>query len=158
MRVCPHSRPIVKAARATQRRRWRVGLHLPRLYEALELGDRHLAEIDPAELLVGGLEGIGRRVIARVRRVDPAALRLAQALAVLGDDCELRHAAATAGLEMMDATRLATVLVRLEVLADDDPPRFIHPVLRDALEVSLGGDARDAAHRSTAHLLHADRA
>jgi tetratricopeptide (TPR) repeat protein len=59
---------------------------------------------------------------------------------------------------MKDATRLATVLVRLEVLADDDPPRFIHPVVRDALEVSLGGDARDAAHRSAAHLLHADRA
>ena len=133
-------------------------LYVAELLRALELNDRHLAEIDPAELLVSGLEGIGRRVIARVRRVDPAALRLAQALAVLGDGCELRHAAATAGLEMIDATRLATVLVRLEVLADDDPPRFIHPVVRDTLEVSLGGDARDAAHRSAAHLLHADRA
>ena len=59
---------------------------------------------------------------------------------------------------MTDATRQATVLVRLEVLADDDPPRFIHPVIRDALEVSLGSDARDAAHRSAACLLHADRA
>src|SRR5262249_44765914 len=96
--------------------------------------------------------------IARVRRVGPAALRLAQALAVLGDGCELRLAAATAGLEMTDVTRLATVLVRLEVLADDDPPRFIHPVVRDALELSLGGDARDAAHRSAARLLHAGRA
>ena len=133
-------------------------LYVTELLRALELNDRHLAEIDQAELLVGGLEGIGRRVIARVRRVDPAALRLAQALAVLGDGCELRHAAATAGLEMTDATRLATVLVRLEVLADDDPPRFIHPVVRDALEASLGGDARDAAHRSAARLLHADRA
>ena len=87
-------------------------LYVTELLRALELNDRHLAEIDPAKLLVGGLEGIGRRVIARVRRVDPAALRLAQALAVLGDGCELRHAAATAGLEMTDATRLATVLVR----------------------------------------------
>ena len=59
---------------------------------------------------------------------------------------------------MTDATGLATALVRLEVLADDDPPRFIHPVIRDALEMSLGGDARDAAHRSAARLLHADRA
>jgi DNA-binding CsgD family transcriptional regulator len=133
-------------------------LYVTELLRALDLNDRHLAEIDPAELLVGGLEGIGRRVIARVRRVDPAALRLAQALAVLGDGCELRHAATIAGLEMPDATRLATILVRLEVLADDDPPRFIHPVVRDALEVSLGGDARDAAHRTAARLLHADRA
>ena len=133
-------------------------LYVTELLRALELNDRHLTEIDRAELLVGGLEGIGRRVITRVRRVDPAALRLAQALAVLGDACELRHAAATAGLQMTDATRLATVLVRVEVLADDDPPRFIHPVIRDALEMSLGGDARDAVHRSAARLLHADRA
>jgi len=123
-------------------------LYVTELLRAVELNDRHLAELDPAELLVSGLEGIGRRVIARVRRLDPVALRLAQALAVLGDGCELRHAAATAGLEMIDATKLAAGLVRLEVLADDDPPRFIHPVVRDALEVSLGGDARDAAHRS----------
>ena len=133
-------------------------LYVTELLRALELDDARLAEIDPAELLVSGLKGIGRRVIARVRRVDPAALRFAQALAVLGDGCELRLAAATAGLEMTDATRLATVLVRVEVLADDDPPRFIHPVVRDALEVSLGGDARDAGHRSAARLLHADRA
>jgi hypothetical protein len=93
-----------------------------------------------------------------VRRVDPAALRLAQALAVLGDGCALRHAAATAGLQMTEATGLATALVRSEILADDDPPRFIHPVIRDALEMSLGRDARDAAHRSVARLLHAEQA
>ncbi|MCK1479698.1 AAA family ATPase [Bradyrhizobium sp. 197] len=131
-------------------------LYITELLRALALDDQHLT--GPAELLVGGIEGIGRRVIARVRRVDPAALRLAQALAVLGDGCELRHAAATAGLEMSEGTRLATVLVRLEVLADDDPPRFIHPVVRDALETSLGGGGRDAAHRSAARLLHAERA
>ena len=125
---------------------------------ALELNDPHLAELDPAELLVGGLDGIGRQVIARVRRLDPVALRLAQALAVLGDGCELRHAAAAGGLEMIDATRLAAGLVRLEVLANDDPPSFIHPVVRDAVEASLGGDERDAAHRSAARLLYADRA
>ena len=59
---------------------------------------------------------------------------------------------------MTDATRLAAGLVRLEVLAADDPPSFIHPVVRDALEASLAGDERDAAHRSAASLLHADRA
>ena len=59
---------------------------------------------------------------------------------------------------MTDATRLATLLVRSEVLADDDPPRFIHPVVREALEASLGGDERDAAHRSSARLLYANRA
>jgi DNA-binding CsgD family transcriptional regulator len=133
-------------------------LYVAELLRALELNDRDLAEINPAELLVGGLEGIGRRVILRVRRIDAAALCLAQASAVLGDGCELRHAAAIAGVEMVDAIRLASVLVRLEVLADDAPPRFIHPIIRHALEASLGSNERDAAHRSAARLLHADRA
>ena len=131
-------------------------LYVTDLLGALELDNGH--QFDPANLLVGGLEGIGLRVIARVRRVEPAALRLAQALAVLGVGCTLRHAAAMADVGMTEATRLATVLVRLEVLAEDDPPRFIHPVVRDALEMSLSGDARDAAHRSAARVLHADRA
>jgi DNA-binding CsgD family transcriptional regulator len=128
------------------------------LRAALEVNDAQLAEPNPAELLVGGLEGIGRRVIARVRRFDPAALRLAQALAVLGDGCKLRHAAAVGGLEVTNATRLAAGLVRVEVLANDDPPSFIHPVVRNAVEASLGGDERDAAHRLAARLLHADGA
>jgi len=85
-----------------------------------------------------------------VRRLDPAALGLAQALAVLGDDRKLRHAAATTGLDTIDATRLAASLVRLEVLAGDDPLRFIHPVIRGSLEASLPRDERDLAHRSAA--------
>jgi DNA-binding CsgD family transcriptional regulator len=132
-------------------------LYVTELLGALEL-DKDLAQIDAVDSLVSGLEGIGLRVIARVRRVEPAALRLAQALAVLGDGCELRHAAATAEVGMTEARRLATVLLQLEVLADDEPPRFIHPVVRNALEISLGGDGRDAAHRSAARVLHADRA
>jgi DNA-binding NarL/FixJ family response regulator len=133
-------------------------LYATELLRTLDVDGEHSARIDHTELPVGGLESIARGVIARIRRVDAAALCLAQALAVLGDGCELRHAAATAGLEMSDAIRLASLLVRAEVLAGDDPPRFIHPVVRDAVEMSLGGDARDAAHRSAARLLRADRA
>jgi DNA-binding CsgD family transcriptional regulator len=43
-------------------------------------------------------------------------------------------------------------------LSSDTPPRFIHPVVRDALEASMDSHTRDAAHRSAAHLLHADGA
>jgi len=133
-------------------------LYLTELLRAVEFDDRPPAELDPGELLAGGLEGIARRVVVRVRSLDPHAIDLARALAVLGDGGELRHAAAIAGVEMADAVRLAGGLVRLEVLATDDPPLFIHPVIRDALEASLGGDGRDSAHRSAARLLHADGA
>lgn len=133
-------------------------LYLSELMRAITLDDRPAGTLDPAELLAGGNEGIARRVVARVRGLDPRALRLAQALAVLGDGCALRHAAAIAALEMVDATQLAAGLVRREVLAADHPPRFIHPVVRDALEASLSGDERDAAHRAAARLLHAEGA
>jgi DNA-binding CsgD family transcriptional regulator len=133
-------------------------LYLTELLRAVELDDRPLAARDPSVLPAAGREGVARRVLARVRALDPRALGLAQALAVLGDGCELRHAAAIAGVEMAQAIPLAAGLVRLELLAADDPPRFIHPIVRDAVEGSLASDGRDAAHRSAARVLHADGA
>ncbi|MBV8997770.1 MAG: AAA family ATPase [Solirubrobacterales bacterium] len=141
---------------------WRASagnpLYLTELVRGVEAERGAPEELELGALLAGGQEGIARRVLANVRGLDPRALGLAQALAVLGDGCELRHAAAIAGLEMPEAIALAAGLVRLEVLAGDDPPRFIHPVVRDAIEASLGTDERDRAHRDAARLLHADGA
>jgi len=97
-------------------------------------------------------------VIARVSSLGPGALGLAQALAVLGDGGELRHAAAIGGVSMAVAERLAGGLARAEVLAAGDRPRFVHPVIRDALEASLDSGGQDRAHRFAARLLHADAA
>ena len=60
-------------------------LYLAELLRAADRGGRPLAALEPAELLAGGLDGIARQVITRVRGLGPDALRLAQALAVLGD-------------------------------------------------------------------------
>ena len=60
-------------------------LYLTELLRAADRGGRPLAALEPAELLAGGLDGIARQVITRVRGLGPDALRLAQALAVLGD-------------------------------------------------------------------------
>jgi DNA-binding CsgD family transcriptional regulator len=133
-------------------------LYLTEIVRAARSGGRPPAELDPAELAAGGREGMARRVLAGVRGLHPRALPFAQALAVLGDGCELRHAAAIAGVDVSEAISLAAALARLEVLADDAPPRFVHPVVREAVEASLASDARDAQHRSAAGLLHSDRA
>ena len=92
---------------------------------------------------------------------------------MLGDGGELRHAAAIAGVPMADAARLAGGLTRAEVLAAEvqvaqvqaaavlaaaGRPRFVHPVIRDALEAVLDSGERDRAHRRAAGLLHADMA
>jgi len=133
-------------------------LYLAELLRAADLSGRPLAALEPAELLAGDLEGIARQVITRVTGLGPDALGLAQALAVLGDGCEPRHAAAVAGVPAAVAAPLAEGLVRAEVLAAADRPRFVHPVIRDALEASLDSDAKDRAHRHAARLLHADAA
>jgi DNA-binding CsgD family transcriptional regulator len=133
-------------------------LYLTELLRAAGRKGRPLAALDPGELLMGGLEGIARAVIARVQGLGPEAVGLAQALAVAGDGCELRHAAAIAGVELGSAVRLAEGLVRVEVLTGDDRPRFVHPVVREALDASLGSGERDRAHRCAARLLHADGA
>ena len=158
-------------------------LYLTELLRAAERGGRPLATLAPAELLAGGLDAIALQVITRVRGLGPDALRLAQALAVLGDGGELRHAAAIAGVPMAAAARLAGGLTRAEVLAAEasavevpaagvpragvpaagvpaagDRPRFVHPVIRDALETVLDSGERDRAHRDAARLLHADMA
>jgi tetratricopeptide (TPR) repeat protein len=133
-------------------------LYLAELLRAAGLSGRPLSALEPAELLAGGLEAIARQVITRVRSLGPGALGLAQALAVLGDGCELRHAAAIAGVTMAVAARLTGGLARTEVLAAGDEPRFVHPVVRDALEASLDSGGKDRAHRCAARLLHADGA
>jgi hypothetical protein len=132
-------------------------LYLTELLRAAARDGRPLTLLDPGDALAVGLEGITRRVIASARSLGDDALGLAQAIAVAGDGCQLRHAAAMAGVEMEAAALLAEGLVRAEVLAADDRPRFVHPVVRAALEASLGSAERDRAHRCAARLLHADR-
>ena len=123
---------------------------------ALEGGP--LATVDPGGLAVQGGEGLAVPVGARVRRLGPGALALAQALAVLGDGCQLRHAAAIAGLDTDRTAHLADGLVRAEVLTGDEPPRFLHPIVREAVEASLSAAERDGAHRAAARVLHEDGA
>jgi DNA-binding CsgD family transcriptional regulator len=131
-------------------------LYLAELLRAADRGGRPLAALAPAELLAGGLDGIARQVITRAQSLGPDALRLAQALAVLGDGGDLRHAAAIAEVTLAAAERLAGGLTRAEVLAAD--VRFVHPVIRDALEAVLDSGERDRAHRRAARLLHGDLA
>jgi DNA-binding CsgD family transcriptional regulator len=107
---------------------------------------------------LGGVDAVALQLGARLQGLDPAALRLAQALAILGDGCDLRHAAAVAEIAMDRATYLATELVRLDILGDDRPPRFIHPIVRHAVAQTLSGAEEDAAHRAAARVLHAEGA
>jgi len=120
---------------------------------------------DPCELRVledlvrvGAVDGVASQIRGRLQTLDPTALRLAQVLAILGEDSELRHAATMAGISMNQAIPVAAELVRVEVLGEDRPPRFLHPIVRHAVAHTMTGAEQDAAHRAAARALHADRA
>ncbi|HEY7007346.1 MAG TPA: AAA family ATPase, partial [Jatrophihabitantaceae bacterium] len=94
----------------------------------------------------------------RLRRLGPEAMRLARAVAVLGDGCALRHAATLAGQRPDDALRAAVTLVHVEVLAEAEPPRFVHPIVRQAVAASLDDADRARLHRAAAEVLYRELA
>ncbi len=106
----------------------------------------------------GGLDGIALQLGARLRGLNPNLLRLAQTIAILGDGCELHHAAAISQMQMNHAVSLAAELVRVDVFGGDRPPRFIHPIVQQAVAQTLSSAEQEAGHRAAARLLYRERA
>jgi hypothetical protein len=127
------------------------------LLRGLKRGDRPSADRVIEDVFSRGkLDGVALQLGARLRNLSPHALHLAQAIGILGDGCELRHAAAISQTQIDHAITLATELVRLDVLGDDRPPRFIHPIVQYAVLQTLSGAEHDAAHRRAAGVLYTE--
>jgi DNA-binding CsgD family transcriptional regulator len=95
---------------------------------------------------------ITRTVIARLRRLEPAALALARAVAVLGDRSQLTRVAALAGVTPVQAAEQHAVLARTGLL-EREALRFVHPMLLTAVHADLVGGERSLWHRRAARLL-----
>ena len=98
---------------------------------------------------------IARDVRRALARLDPDAVALASAVAVLGDDAPLDEAAALAGLEREAASEAADRLAGVRLLDDSRPLRFAHPLLREAARATLSAAEREREHRRAAALLAA---
>jgi DNA-binding CsgD family transcriptional regulator len=103
-------------------------------------------------------EGVTRIVRVRVGRLGPAAGRLSRAVAILGDDAPLRHAAHLAGLPVAEAARAAHELANVEILLDREPLRFVHPLVRHAIVGDIPASERGSRHLDAARLLYAEGA
>jgi AAA ATPase domain len=101
---------------------------------------------------------VERAVLARLGRLDEAALRLARAVAVLGEDIELRLAAALAELDIDVAAVAADALLTAGLFTDGRPLRFVHPLVRSAIYEQLAPGARAQAHAGAAPLLIGENA
>lgn len=112
--------------------------------------------IAPAREQVERVSGIwpasvARHVLRRIARVGAGAPALAGAMAVLGDGIRLRAAATLAGVH--DAGTLARSLLDMEILAEEEPFRFVHPIVRGAVYADLTPDQREDLHLRAAQLL-----
>jgi len=96
---------------------------------------------------------VERVVLARLGRLDHAARRLAQAVAILGEDSGLRLAARMAELDIDTAATAADALLTAELLAEARPLRFAHPLVRSAVYEQLAPGACARAHARAATLL-----
>jgi DNA-binding CsgD family transcriptional regulator/tetratricopeptide (TPR) repeat protein len=129
------------------------------LHELL-LALRHENGSDPDELARHARALVPNAVIrtlrVRVGRIGPHGVALARALAVLGDDTPLRLAAGLANLSIEDASTAADALAAVEILLAREPLRFVHPLVRHAIENDIPASELAGRHLEAARRLWAD--
>lgn len=92
-------------------------------------------------------------VLGRLASLPAAASELARALAILGDGCELRQVAELAGLGQQEARDAADALRGADLLGEEHPLRFVHPLVRSAVHAAIPVGARSREHERAALLL-----
>jgi DNA-binding SARP family transcriptional activator/tetratricopeptide (TPR) repeat protein len=100
-----------------------------------------------------GSRAISSLVLMRLRRMPPASTAVARAIAVLGDGAPLPAVAALAGLAEDEAAAVVAALARAEVLRDDYPLGFVHPLVADAVYRDLPPGQRQLQHERAAVIL-----
>jgi DNA-binding CsgD family transcriptional regulator len=100
---------------------------------------------------------VSQSVVLRLARLPVAARELARAAAVLGE-ADVRLAAALARLEADAAASAADELAAAGILQEGRPVRFVHPIVRAAVEADLPPGERASLHAAAARLLSDDGA
>jgi DNA-binding CsgD family transcriptional regulator len=115
------------------------------------------AGIEPtaaASSRVAGLapRAVSHSVVHRLSRLSASARALARAAAVLGE-VDLRLAAGLAGLDPGTAATAADELAAAGILDEGRPLRFVHPIVRAAVEADLPPGERAGLHAAAAGCL-----
>jgi DNA-binding NarL/FixJ family response regulator len=99
---------------------------------------------------------IARSIRGRLARLDPDAVDVARALAVLGDGASLHHVATLSRVSGERAGVMADQLAAAELLTATRPLAFAHPLVRSAVEDDIAPSARAQLHADAADRLAAD--
>ncbi|MGZ5342092.1 MAG: helix-turn-helix transcriptional regulator [Solirubrobacterales bacterium] len=100
-----------------------------------------------------GPRAASRSVLIRLARLDPDAVAVARATAVLGDGADLAAVAALAGIEPARAAEMSGVLAHAEILRHEAPLGFVHPLVRAAVYADLPPGERELRHQQAAEQL-----
>lgn len=125
-------------------------LLLHRLLRALQADSvrPHADQIDAVTDL--GSRAVSSLVLARLKQLPPAATAAARAIAVLGDGAELPAVAQLTGLSESAAADAIAPLVRAELIRDQYPLGFVHPVIGEAVHRDLPPGERQLFHERAA--------
>jgi DNA-binding CsgD family transcriptional regulator len=126
----------------------------------IELGreEAGAAELVPQAIERLGPQRIASAVLLRAGRLAGPATALARAVAILGEDAELRHAATLAGVGYEQALGAADALAAADVLRPGEPLRFRHPLIRTSIYEDIPAAQRSELHARAARLLGDDGA
>ncbi|WP_433013845.1 helix-turn-helix transcriptional regulator [Kribbella sp. CA-294648] len=114
---------------------------------------------DPAT--AAAVAGLGSSTVSRTMlgRLDPDALKLAGALAILGARADVWLAGSVAQLPDSTLAGAIDALVAANVVAAGaDQLSFVHPVIRESMRSALGPLEKAALHARAAEVLFTDRA
>ena len=100
-----------------------------------------------------GSRAISSLVLMRLARLPAASSVVATAVAVLGPGADLRTVAALAQISEAEAAYAAGALARAEILQEDYPLAFVHPLVADAVYHDLAAGQRQLHHSRAARLL-----
>jgi DNA-binding CsgD family transcriptional regulator len=128
-------------------------LFLRELLRALDAAGVVPSSAAGSEVQAVGPAAVSRFVLHRLATLGPPASELARAVAVLGDDSDLRLAVQVAGLRDDTARAAADDLVRADIFVRAARLGFVHPIVRAALYEDLAPGERQARHAAAAEAL-----
>jgi tetratricopeptide (TPR) repeat protein len=128
-------------------------LLLHELARAISAEGMAATEVNVPRLDELGARAFWRAVSVRLASLPPEAGRLAQAVAILGDDADPGQVAALADLDRQAASVAAGALARVDILGPQPPFVFVHPLIHGAVYEALTPLDRDAGHARAARLL-----
>ncbi len=104
-------------------------------------------------VLAVGSRAVSSQVLLRLRRMSEECRRVARSIAVLSDASHLPCVAALAGLSEWETASAIAVLTRAQLLRDEDPLGFAHPIVAEAVYRDMPAAERGLQHERAAALL-----